>query len=159
MPYNTRIEPKVTVSNDGKTKTYVWEGRDYGEIEPEPYMPPLSEICPWFELSSIKSWDEIAAWYWKLVGPQMKPTPEIEQTVMDLTKDKSTESEKAKALFYWVEDKIRYVGLEFGAGAYEPHSAKDVFTNRRLQRSGDAPRYDAESRRDQGIPGARPGRL
>lgn len=130
VPYNTNIAPRVTRSKDGKTVTYVWEGRDYGEIDPEPYMPPMADICPWFELSSIASWDEVAEWYRKLVTPQMKATPEIKQTVQDLIKDKSSPAEKAKTIFYWVEDKIRYVGLEFGASAYEPHSAKDVFENR-----------------------------
>ena len=128
--HNTKLVPTETPSKDGKSVTVVWEGRDFGEINPEPYMPPLSEICPWFELSSVNDWNEIAAWYWKLVEPQLKATPEIRQAVADLTKDKPAQLEQAKTIFYWVEDKIRYVGLEFGAGAYEPHSAKDVFDNR-----------------------------
>ena len=128
--YNTKIVPTQTRSKDGKTATFVWEGKDFGEINPEPYMPPLSEICPWFELSSVNDWNDVAVWYRKLVEPQLKATPEIKQAVQELTKDKTTPMEQAKAIFYWVEDKIRYVGLEFGAGAYEPHSAKDVFDNR-----------------------------
>ena len=128
--YVTKVDPKVTRSNDGKTATYVWEGRNYGEILPEPFMPPLSEICPWFELSSVGSWDDVAAWYWKLVERQLKPTPEIQAAVKGLTQGKETDADKARVIYYWVEDKIRYVGLEFGAGAYEPHSAKEVFNNR-----------------------------
>ena len=128
--YNTKIAPVRTSSNDGRTATIVWEGRDFGEINPEPYMPPVSEICPWFELSSVDTWDQVAVWYRKLVEPQLKATPEILQAVEELTKDKATPTEQAKAIYYWVEDKIRYVGLEFGAAAYEPHSAKDVFDNR-----------------------------
>ena len=128
--YNTKIAPQITTSKDGKTGTFVWEGTNFGEIDPEPYMPALNEICPWFELSSVNSWGEVAAWYWKLVEPQMKPTPEIERAVAELIKGREMDAEKAKTVFYWVEDRIRYVGLEFGAGAYEPHSAKDVFKNR-----------------------------
>lgn len=127
--YNTDIKPTVTASKDGKTKTYVWEGRNFGELEGEPNMPPRSEICPWFEFSSVTEWNEIAAWYWRLVEPQMKTTPEIEKKVDELIKGKLTDEEKARAIFYWVENSIRYVGLEFGASAYEPHGAKDVFTN------------------------------
>jgi len=128
--YNTDIAPEVIISKKGKTRTFVWEGRNFGEINPEPYMPALSEICPWFEMSSVSSWDEIAAWYWKLVEPQMKAAPGVERAVAELIKGRETDAERAKTIFYWVEDKIRYVGLEFGAGAYEPHSAKDVFDNR-----------------------------
>ena len=128
--YGTEIAPTVTHSDGGKTITYVWEGRDFGEISPEPHMPPFSEICPWFELSSVNSWDEVAAWYWRLVEPQIKPTSEIKQAVAELTKDKKTDADKARVIFYWVEDRIRYVGLEFGAAAYEPHSAQDVFDDR-----------------------------
>ncbi len=128
--YNTDIKPVVTTSKDGKTKTYVWEGRNFPELESEPHMPPRSEVCPWFEVSSVTAWDDVAAWYWKLTEPQMKTTPEMEQKVADLTKGSQTDEEKAKAIYYWVEDNIRYVGLEFGASAYEPHSAKDVFANK-----------------------------
>lgn len=130
QPYNTDIKPVVTTSKDGKTKTYVWEGHDFPEIEHEPYMPPRSEFCPWFEVSSVTSWDDVAAWYWNLVEPQMKSSPEIEQQVADLIKSRQTDEEKAKAIYYWVEDNIRYVGLEFGASAYEPHGARDVFANK-----------------------------
>jgi len=128
--YNVKIAPVVTPSKDGKKVTYVWEGRNFGEIDTEPYMPPLSEICPWFELSSVSDWKEVAAWYWRLIQPQMKPTLEIEQAAAELTKEKQTDIEKARTIYYWVADKIRYVGLEFGASAYEPHSAKEVFNNR-----------------------------
>ena len=125
---NMNITPIVT--NDGKTATYVWEGGSYPEIIPEPYMPSLVEICPWLELSSVESWNDVAAWYWKLIEPRMKSTPEINQAVRELTKGKKSPADKAKAILYWIEDRIRYVGLEFGTGAYEPHSAKDVFNNR-----------------------------
>jgi hypothetical protein len=128
--YNDKITPTVTPSSDGKMKTYVWESRNLGEIDAEPYMPALSELCPWFEISSIGSWNDVAAWYWKLIEPRIKSAPEIEKAVASLTKGKNTDAEKAKTIFYWVEDKIRYVGLEFGSGAYEPHSAVDVFKNR-----------------------------
>ncbi len=130
QPYNTEIKPVVTTSKDGKTKTYVWEGRNFPEVEYEPYMPPRGEFLPWFEISSVTSWDDVAAWYWKLIEPQMKSSPEIDQQVADLIKGKQTDEERAKAIYYWVEDNIRYVGLEFGASAYEPHSARDVFANK-----------------------------
>jgi transglutaminase-like putative cysteine protease len=130
VSYNTRIAPDVSTSKDAKKKTYVWEGTNFGDIDPEPFMPSLAEICPWFELSSVNSWAEVALWYWKLVEPQMKRTPEIERAVAGLIKERRTDAEKAKAIYYWVEDKIRYVGLEFGESAYEPHSASDVFVNR-----------------------------
>lgn len=127
---NGDIVPSKTLSKDGKTITYVWEGKDYPAVEPEPYMPSLMDICPWIEISSVASWDDVALWYWRLVEPQMKSSPEINKAVLDLTKDKKNPTDKAKAIFYWVEDRIRYVGLELGTGAYEPHSAKAVFNNR-----------------------------
>lgn len=128
--YSMEIKPAVTTSKDGMAKTYVWEGRDFSEIEPEPNMPPASEICPWFEVSSVTAWDDVADWYWNLVEPKMKPVPEIEQKVAVLIEGRETDEEKARAIYYCVEDNIRYVALAFGASAYEPHSAADVFANK-----------------------------
>ena len=116
----------MAISTDGKFKTYLWERTNLKPIDVEPGMPRLSEIGSWMEISSLDSWQDVAKWFIGLQTPQAKASPKIKETVARLTAGKTTDEEKARAIYDWVANKTRYVGLEFGLSAFRPHSASDV---------------------------------
>jgi hypothetical protein len=124
-----KYQPIVTTSADGHTKTYTWEIKDIKPIELEPSMPRTSEVRAWLEFSSLGSWQDIAEWFWNLQQPQAKPSPEIKAKVTELIAGKTTDEDKARAIYDWVANKTRYVGLEFGISAYKPHAAQEVYSN------------------------------
>lgn len=126
---NIDLKPTATPSADGRNVTYVWAARNVPPIEMEPMMPGPKRVAPLLTLSTVGSWQEIAAWYWKLARNRMTADPAIKARVAALTKGKATPEEKAKAIFYWVEEKTRYVALEFGISAYQPRPAADVCRN------------------------------
>lgn len=126
--YNdTTLKPEVKQANG--SKTFTWERRDLKPIEREPAMPPIREVRIWMELTSLNRWDDIASWFWSLARSQMTATQPIKETVQKLTTGKTTPLEKARAIYDWVANKTRYVGLEFGISAYKPHAAADVHKN------------------------------
>lgn len=120
------LKPVVTQSVDGKFRTYTWERSNLKPIEFEPGMPPLSEIGSWLEVSSIGTWQEVARWFSGLQSPQVRSTPAVKRTVEELIAGKSTDTDKARAIYDWVANRTRYVGLEFGLSAYRPHPAPEV---------------------------------
>lgn len=126
--HRTEAEPAVT-EEDG-LKTYTWESTALEEVVPEPFMPPLREVIPWFQISSVESWDDIAAWFWDLAKDQMEPNDAIKETVASIIEGAESVEEKAKRLYYWIEDNVRYVGLELGLSAYKPHAGSEVFKNK-----------------------------
>lgn len=131
LPQNTAgMTEKETPSADGKRKTYVWEMTDLSPIVPEPMMPPTYTFIPSVEISTIPSWQVIAHWYQGLAANQMAVSPEIKDTVKTLTAGKTSDTEKARAIYYWVEGQTRYVALELGLSAFQPHPAADVCRNR-----------------------------
>jgi hypothetical protein len=117
------------LSQDKKTRTYVYLKKDLKPIEMEPAMPPKNEVRIWMEVSSLNSWQHIARWFWGLARPQMIPDSVIKQTVQTLTSGAQTDTQKAEAIYNYVSNNIRYVGLEFGLSAYKPHSAPEVISN------------------------------
>lgn len=120
---NSDVKPTVTESADGKTVTRVWAARNVAPIEVEPLMPGADRVAPRLFLSTLGSWQDIAAWYDRLARPRMEADATVKARALALTKGKTTPEEKAKAIFYWVEEKTRYVALEFGASAYQPRAA------------------------------------
>ena len=93
-------------------------------------MPPAHTFLPWLEISTVPSWQTIAHWYQGLAAGQMAVSPEIQDTVKTLTAGKTTDTEKARAIYYWVEGRTRYVALELGLSAFQPHPAAEVCRNR-----------------------------
>lgn len=82
------------------------------------------------QLTTFQSWEELGKWYAPLQRERIKATPELRAKALELTKDKSTELDKIKALYDFVGPEFRYVSLSFGVGRYQPHSAGDIFANK-----------------------------
>jgi tetratricopeptide (TPR) repeat protein len=80
--------------------------------------------------STFQSWTEVADWYANLERDRRVPTPEIRAKAEEITRGLQTDEAKARALYYWVSQNIRYVSLSFGVGRYQPHVAADVLANR-----------------------------
>lgn len=124
--YNATLDPVVTTSVDGRTKTYVWEKKSMPPLEIEPSMPRSDELKIWMEASSLNGWQDVATWFWGLQQPQAKPNEAIRNTVKTLIAGKTTDEEKCRAIYDWVANKTRYVAIEFGISAYQPHAASEV---------------------------------
>jgi tetratricopeptide (TPR) repeat protein/transglutaminase-like putative cysteine protease len=81
------------------------------------------------ELSTFTSWEQIGKWYAGLQAPAVQITPEIAAKAKHLTADKPDTAEKVKTLAAFVGTNVRYVGIEFGIGRYQPHAAAEVLAN------------------------------
>jgi tetratricopeptide (TPR) repeat protein len=79
--------------------------------------------------TTFKSWDEVGAWYRSLEADRATPSPEIKAKVAELIAGKSTDEDKARALYSYVATQIRYIGVDFGIGRYQPHTAAEILTN------------------------------
>lgn len=131
MQFKTYNDPSLQpqLIQQGGKKTYIWERKEISPIQREPAMPSIDEVRTWMEGSSLTSWQDVASWFWKLAEPQIASNREIEKTVKQLTANLTTPEAKARAIYDWVANKTRYVGLEFGLSAFKPHPAADVHKN------------------------------
>jgi tetratricopeptide (TPR) repeat protein/transglutaminase-like putative cysteine protease len=86
---------------------------------------PLPEI----ELSSFKNWEELGDWYQTLQRDRVQPSAEIQAKAAELTKGLTDENTKIHALYDFVSTKYRYIGIAFGLGRYQPHTADEVLAN------------------------------
>jgi hypothetical protein len=79
--------------------------------------------------TTFKSWEEVGAWYRGLEADRMVPDDTVKAKVAELTKGKATDEEKARALYDYVATNIRYIGVAFGIGRYQPHAAAEILSN------------------------------
>ncbi|HLK55400.1 MAG TPA: DUF3857 domain-containing protein [Chthonomonadaceae bacterium] len=120
-------KPTIVTSPDGKIKTYTWERSDIPPYADEPGMPPYYQISTWLRVSNMTSWQEYAAWFWQLQHPNAVANDAIRAKALELIAGKKTDEEKARAIYDWVANHVRYVGLEFGLSAIQPHAASVAF--------------------------------
>lgn len=129
--YNTsgiRLSPDI--AQETGCRVYSWHFKDIPQIVPEPHMPPDADINPAFLISTFESWREIYTWWWGLAAPKIKADRAISDKVQELIKDASGDEEKARAVYDFCAQKIRYVAVEYGQAGYEPHKASDIFSNK-----------------------------
>jgi tetratricopeptide (TPR) repeat protein len=125
-----RVQP--TTSEAPGYRTYDWKTANLvnAKTDNADKVPAATEArVPDVQLSSFATWAEVADWYAKLQEPRIAPTTDIRAKAEELTKNAATDSDKIQALYDYVALKFRYVGIAFGIGRYQPHSASDVLTN------------------------------
>ncbi len=118
----------------GNNRTLLsWTAKDVPQAFPEPKMPPMYTQTQLLMHSTIKTWQDVSKWYWQLCLPRLAATtPEMTNEVKRLVKDCRTDMDKVRAIFKFVSQEIRYMGLttETEAPGYEPHDVKMTFENR-----------------------------
>ena len=106
------------------TLVHRWEVAGVPRMFAEASMPPYENAVQRVRVSTMSDWREVSQWYWNLSKPHLDAaTPELKQTVARLTAGAKTDPEKMKALFYFVSQNIRYMGLtpEKDRPGFEPH--------------------------------------
>lgn len=84
---------------------------------------------PDVQISSFQSWEEIGVWYNSLQKDRVKPSPEIQAKAAELTHNAKDDDAKLHAIYNYVSTQVRYIGVAFGIGRYQPHPASDVLAN------------------------------
>ena len=129
---NTPRAPRLStnVSERGGERVYTFAARDVAAIESEPAMPGLAEVAPYLHVSTYASWDDVGAWYWRLVEEQLTPDDDLRRAAHDAVAPGASEGERVRAIHALVVTGTRYVGLEFGIHGFKPYKVTQVLARR-----------------------------
>lgn len=78
----------------------------------------------------IEKVDDLYNWYASLVANTKNDSQGLDQIVQELTAGKTDDLEKIKAIFYWVQDNIRYIAFEYGIMGFQPEACQTVYKNK-----------------------------
>lgn len=133
----------LTMSHDGKNTVYTWESKQVPKLEYEGdapsfrlYMPHVLLYIEQYETSkgTVKVYSDVAglySWYSSLLRDnEMEADANISRITDSITNGATTEYEKTKRIFYWVQDHIHYVAFEDGLGGFIPRQAAAVCNKR-----------------------------
>jgi tetratricopeptide (TPR) repeat protein len=126
-------------AESGQYEAYTWtssnlENKDDKKEKQEQHERTWQQVrgrlpLPEIELSSFKSWEELGDWYQTLQRDRVKPSAEVQAKAAELTKGLTDQNARIHALYDFVSTKYRYIGIAFGLGRYQPHSAAEVLAN------------------------------
>ena len=71
----------------------------------------------------------MGAWYRGLEADRVVADADVKAKVAELIAGKTGDEEKARALYDYVATQVRYIGVAFGVGRYQPHPASEVLRN------------------------------
>lgn len=118
--------------SDGR-KVLRWTASNVPQAFPEPDMPSFGSVAQTLLVSTSKSWEDVSKWYWGLCRPRLEATNEaMTNKVSEIVKGLDGGREKVRAIFKFVSQEIRYMGLtlEDESPGYAPHDVSLTFDNR-----------------------------
>lgn len=133
---------KKETKKDKNFTTYTYTADNLAAIQQEPsslsrpyYLPHLivtvrSYTVNQKQYNGLKTLDDMYAWYNFLYKKADNKPDQLKNQVMQLMQGKTSDEEKVKALYYWVQDNIRYIAFEEGYAGFVPQTVQEVFKNK-----------------------------
>jgi tetratricopeptide (TPR) repeat protein len=140
LPRNRELHVKTSngiappaIKNDGDRCIYTWHSsftkRPDDSSNDDNKKKPKPPEHPDVQVSTFSNWQQLGQWYAELQKPRATVSPAVQAKADQLVRGLSTPADKARAVYNYVSENIRYVSLSFGLGRYQPHSADEVLSN------------------------------
>jgi tetratricopeptide (TPR) repeat protein len=130
---------KPVISEEGSRRVFTWTHsqlehksteQEKKDQEQTSYQAARGKLPPpQIQLSTFQSWNDVGRWYINLQQDRAKPSPDIRAKAADLTKGAADDASKLHVIYNFVSTQFHYIGVSFGIGRYQPHSAADVLSN------------------------------
>jgi transglutaminase-like putative cysteine protease len=118
-----------TVTTEGTETVYRWSYTNSAPQARPATLVQRPEAQTHFSVSTLANYDDFAHAYAAAVKDKIAVTPAIQNEADLLTIGIRDPREQARALYDWVSQHVRYVGIELGAGGLIPHDADWTLSN------------------------------
>lgn len=122
--------PRIRV--EGAERVYRWQGaqlKPASKQDANGSSEETADSLPPIAWTTFHSWAEVGEWYRALALDRARVTPAVKTRADELTAGAPSERAKMEALYDFVSSRVRYVGVSFGIGRYQPHAAATVLAN------------------------------
>ena len=125
--FNTNGQPAATVS--GSRQAYTWHQKNLPGFPVDSDIPSWYDPYPWVSFSEYTNWQEFGKWAASLYEVKGL-SKELQQEIDSIKNAFGDTGNRISATVKFVQDKIRYLGLENGISGYQPHSPAQVYQQR-----------------------------
>ena len=114
----------------GDDHTLMWEGRQLRPIEAESETPSWFTPYPHVRISEFDEWSDVVKWAEPMYAVPASISAELVEKAASLIRGHSGDAAKAAAILQFVQQEVRYLGMELGAGSYRPTAPAVVLARR-----------------------------
>ena len=109
---------------------WIWERRNVAATDAEDSTPEWYEPSEVVQVTEYESWSEVAKWADALFQFDDASRDTIAGIADDIRKSNRTRDAQVVAAIRFVQDDIRYLGIEMGRGSHEPRQPAVVMNQR-----------------------------
>ncbi len=116
----------------GPYKIYQWNNPEIAVGQTESNSPSWFTADPYVSITEYESWERVAAWGLDIFNHyQYSISASLERKIAEWHRNSSGDPDKfANLALRFVQDQVRYMGLEIGVYTHQPHAPSEVFDRR-----------------------------
>jgi len=122
--------PPTGVATTDTHRVYTWRVAPSPAVVIEDDIPAWYDVAPRIETSEFSSWREVAAWAAPLYATRSPPSPEFLRLAADLARSSTNPAQRIGEALRFVQEHIRYLGIEIGIQSHAPSDPSDVLDRR-----------------------------
>ncbi|HEY0372509.1 MAG TPA: DUF3857 domain-containing protein [Thermoanaerobaculia bacterium] len=120
----------IDAATGGTTQVLVWERRDVPALDVEDEIPSWYEPWESVQVSEFASWKEVGAWANAMFVLDERSTSAVKALAAKITSENPTRDARITAAIRFVQDEVRYLGIEMGRNSHEPHQPWETLESR-----------------------------
>lgn len=122
------LNPAIT--NSKSHNIYEWKGNAIKPLRMQDYTPSWYDPFDRIMVSEYNSWKEINDWARELFPSKKNISKSLLAKIKEIETTNNSNEDKVKAALRFVQDDIRYMGIEMGKNSHLPADPSKVFDQR-----------------------------
>lgn len=118
------------IEHRGDTTIYSWERHDVQSTDVEDGTPDWYDPWETIQVTEFASWNDVAHWADALFQPDAASRDAVQQLAARIRREHASRDEQVTAAIRFVQDDIRYLGIEMGRNSHEPHQPAETLEQR-----------------------------
>jgi len=117
--HGTAIAP--VIHENGAVKEYLWELHDVAAVSEEDSLPDWYNPYAWVQFSEFSSWKEVSDWAVPLYPRPTDLGADLREKIAGWQQQYPQAEGRIAAALAFVQDEIRYLGIEVGPNSHQPN--------------------------------------
>jgi transglutaminase-like putative cysteine protease len=126
-PHGCSVSPTAVAGKEAVE--YTWDFQQVPGLSVEDLLPAWYDPQPWVQLSEFKTWAEVNQWALALFQLSTPVSPALAAKIADWRQISDSEQRVLAALRF-VQDDVRYFGIEIGSSSEKPTDPSTVLSRR-----------------------------
>ena len=127
---NDNQAPEPVLTTEHGQQVFEWNKKNIAPLPIQDYTPSWYDPNAKILVSEYTSWKEVNDWALELFPVKKELSSGVQNKIKEIETSCHTDAEKAQAALRFVQDDIRYMGIEMGVNSHRPADPSKVFAQR-----------------------------